>query len=91
MKNRVGAVGNGDVTSGVCQQQSRFRCYRNVNTDWLWEVTESISASSYPLTAQIVKTSPQHPAQLSLCFHKDCGQLEVHYCTYKYRKDHVSA
>lgn len=46
VKNRVGVVGNGDVTSGVCQQQSRFHRYRNASTDWLWEFTESISASS---------------------------------------------
>lgn len=30
VKNRVGVVGNVDVTSGVCQQQSRFYRYRNV-------------------------------------------------------------
>lgn len=77
--------GTGDVTSGVCQQQSRFRRDRNANKGRLWEFTESVSTSSYQLTATLWKISDIQ--RCFLCFHGECSQLRFNYCPHKYRKD----
>lgn len=57
--------------SGVCQQQSRFHRDRNATKDRPWELTESLSASSYQITATLWKLL--NILHSFLCCHSGCG------------------